>query len=335
MVLKNNFKNILKKSLIFSLNPFKFFINLILKKLNYYIIWRSGKAIGDQLLMAGLAKILKNKFDYKVIIITNYSSLLSLSPHIFKCISSRKIFGWKFFYYILKIIEGQRVLEYNFPYKDFGYKSQLDAYSSGFYEYLNQPPIWQAHVADRLGPKIFKNFSGGINKPKMKNTKEIINSIRRSYPNYKIGVINPIGKTSYTKAKAYGFKNYQEIVSLTHQKIKWLQVGLENDLVLKQVHLDLRGNNLEFLVDIIAFSDLVLADEGLLNHISGSFPDVNSYIIFSEFMPPKYYSYKNTITLGLPKNLKSINYWQNKPPIIKESNNPKIIAADILRFENL
>ena len=335
MVLKNNFKNQIKKSLIFSLNPLNLFINYILKKSNYYIIWRSGKAIGDQLLMAGLAKILKNKFDYKVIIITNYSSLLSLSPFIFKCISTRKIIGWKFVYFILKVIEGQRVLEYNFPFKDYGYKSQIDAYTSGFYEHLNQPPIWQAHVADRLEYPIFKNFTGGINKPNMPKTRKIINSIRKFYPNYKIGIINPLGKTSFTKAKAYGFKNYQEIVSLTHHKIKWLQVGLENDLILKQIHLDLRGKNLKFLVDIISFSDLVLADEGLLNHIAGSFPNVNSYVSFSEFSPTHYYSYKNTITLGIPNNLQNINYWQNKPQIIKESNNPRIIADDILRIENL
>ena len=334
-MLKTNLKNFFKRFLIFSLNPFKFLMNLFLKKLNYYIIWRSGKAIGDQLLMAGLARIFKNKFDYKVIVITNYSSLLSLSPYIFKCISSSKIFGWNIFYYILKIIEGERVLEYNFPYKDFGYKSQLNAYSCGFYEHLNQPPIWQAHVADRLAPKIFKNFTGGINKPNMPNTKEIINSIRKSYPNYKIGIINPIGKTSYTKAKAYGFKNYQEIVYYTNKKIKWLQVGLKNNLVLDQIHLDLRGNNLRFLVDIIAFSDLVLADEGLLNHIAGSFPNVNSYVTFSDFSPPKYYSYNNTITLGLPENYRSINYWQNKQNNITESNNPKVISTEILSNENL
>ena len=285
--------------------------------------------------MAGLAKILKNKFNYKIIVITNYSSLLSLSPYIYKCISTNKIFGWYFFYYLLKIIEGKRVLEYNFPHEKFGYKSQLDAYRSGFYEKLNQPPMWYAHVADRLEYKIFKNFTGGITQPNMSKTKEIIRKIREIYPNYKIGIINPVGKTSYIKSKAYGFKNYQEIVNLTYHKIKWLQVGLEYDLFLDKIHLDLRGNSLRFLVDIIAFSDLILADEGLLNHIAGSFPRVNSYVSFSESSPPQYYSYKNTITLGLPDNYKSINYWHNKKTEIKSSNDPKLIATEILNIENL
>ena len=335
MNFKTIFKTLLKKYLIFFLNPLKYLINIFLIKTNYYIIWRSGKAIGDQLLMAGLAKILKNKFKYKIIVITNYSSLLSLSPYIYKCISISKIFGWYFFYYLLKIIEGKRILEYNFPIQKFGYKTQLDAFRSGFYENLNQPPIWHAHVADRLESKIFKNFTGGITKPNMSKTKEIIKSIREVYPNYKIGIINPIGKTTYTKTKAYGFKNYQEIVNLTYQKIKWLQVGLEHDFVLDKIHLDLRGNSLRFLVDIIAFSDLILADEGLLNHIGGSFPRVNSYVSFSEFSPPKYYSYKNTITLGLPDNYKSINFWQDKKNEIKKSNDPELIAAEILNIENL
>ena len=55
--------------------PTKFLLNIFLTKFNLYIIWRSGKAIGDQLLMAGLAKKLNIKFNYKVIVITNYSSL--------------------------------------------------------------------------------------------------------------------------------------------------------------------------------------------------------------------------------------------------------------------
>ena len=328
-------RKIFKKFLILFFKPIKFFLNILLTRLNLYIIWRGGKAIGDQVLMAGLAKALKIKFNYKVIVITNYPSLLSLSPWIFQCISLRKILGWNCFYYILKIFEGRRILEYNFPYKDYGFESQLQAYRLGFYESLNRPPIWQAHVADRLDSSVFENFNGGLNKPNMYKTKKIINSIRASHPKCKIGVINPLGKVTYTKAKAYGFNNYQEIVKLTCEKIKWLQVGLENDLLLKEIHLDLRGENLKFLVDIISFSDFTLSDEGLINHIAGSFPKVKSYVSFSEFSPPKYYSYQNTITLGKPENYKGIKHWQNKENKINNSNLPETIAAEILSIESL
>ena len=182
---------------------------------------------------------------------------------------------------------------------------------------------------------IFENFSGGLKNPNLNETKEIIKSIRENYPNCKIGIINPIGKVTYTKAKAYGFKNYQDIINLTYEKIKWLQVGLVDDLLLKNIYLDLRGRNLKFLVDIVSFSDLTLSDEGLLNHIAGSFPKVNSYVSFSEFAPTTYYSYRNTITLGKPKNHKVINYWQNKENNINNSNLPKTIAAEILSIESL
>ncbi len=335
MLLHKSFQKNLKKTLKLFFYPINYLLNVFLTKINFYIIWRSGQAIGDQLLMAGLAKILNKNYKYKVIVFTNYSSLLSLSPWILKCIDSRKIIGWKFIYYLLKIFEGRRILEYNFPYKDFGYQSQLEAYRLGFYDYLNQPPIWHAHVADRLEKKIFRNFTGGLKNPNMNKTREIIKKIRKNFPNFKIGIINPLGKTTYTKTKAYGFRNYQKIIDLTCTKVKWLQVGLPNDLVLNKIHLDLRGNNFKFLVDIIAFADLILSDEGLLNHIAGSFPSVNSYVAFSEFSPTKYYSYENTITLGKPDNEKLISYWQNKKNIVRNSNLPEIMAAEILINENL
>ena len=138
---------------------------------------------------------------------------------------------------------------------------------------------------------------------------------------------------SFTKTKAYGFKNYQDIVDLTHKKIKWFQVGLENDFILNKIHLDLRGNNLEFLVDIISFADLILADEGLLNHIAGSFPKVNSYVVFSEFSPEVYYSYANTITIGKPKDFHKTNYWSKESSKKNKKESPVKLAKIILDNE--
>ena len=73
-------KNFLFAKIIFK--PLKIIANKLLFKKNYFLIWRTGKAIGDQVLITGFAKSLNNKYSCKVITISNYSSLLSLSPWI-------------------------------------------------------------------------------------------------------------------------------------------------------------------------------------------------------------------------------------------------------------
>ena len=306
--------------------PFKIIINKLLKKLNIFLIWRSGKAIGDQVLIAGFAKCLKSKEKCFIIVITKYPKLLSLSPWINRVLSPDKILFWYLIYSGLKLTEGERIIEYNYPYKNFGYNSHLEAYQAGFYKYLKEPAIWHAHVADRFDKELFKNFSGGLQKSEKKDATQIIKLIRNKHTNFKIGIINPIGKTTFTKAKIYGFKNYQKIINLTKSKIMWLQVGENNDQVLHNIHKDLRGRSLEFLVDIISLSDLVLSDEGLFNHIAGSFPKVNSYVTFSEFSPPKYYSYTNTITLGETHIPKKKNYYWS----YNKNKNFRVPSADKL-----
>ena len=168
MVISGNKKEtrIALKIIKWIFSPFNFSFNKILKSLNFFIIWRSGIAIGDQVLITGFAKLLKSNLNSTIIVISNYPNLLSLSPSINYCISPLKIKFWKNYYYLLKLLEGERIIEYNFPYKSFGYKSHLEAYSSGFYEMIGKPPIWRAHVADRFESSFFKNFKGGLEKSK-------------------------------------------------------------------------------------------------------------------------------------------------------------------------
>ena len=180
-------------------SPLKFITNILLKRFNLFLIWRTGKAIGDQLLIAGFAKSIKtkNKSRCSIIVITRYPKLLSLSPWINKVLSPENIPFWYFIYYFLKIIEGERIIEYNFPYRKYGYNSFLEAFKSGLYKYLKEPPIWHAHVADRFEKSFFENFSGGIEKSNNKSAYKIIKKIRKKHPGFKIGIINPIVKTFY------------------------------------------------------------------------------------------------------------------------------------------
>ena len=68
-----------KKSIIISISlPLAILINFFLRILNIFILWRCGQAIGDQVLMSGIARSLKLNFNSKIIIITNNDIIYSL-----------------------------------------------------------------------------------------------------------------------------------------------------------------------------------------------------------------------------------------------------------------
>ena len=98
----------------------KLLINFYLKKLNVFIVWRKGVAIGDQVLMSGLARALKLKYDSKVIVLTAYPELLKLSKWISICLDINKIYIWRLSNHILRAIEGERIINYSFPYEKYG-----------------------------------------------------------------------------------------------------------------------------------------------------------------------------------------------------------------------
>ena len=82
MTLKKIFKSLIYKLFLLP----KILINYYLRKNNFYLLWRKGKAIGDQGVMAGVARSLNLSFNSKIIVITDFPEVLSLSKWNFKCI---------------------------------------------------------------------------------------------------------------------------------------------------------------------------------------------------------------------------------------------------------
>ena len=319
----------------------KALINYYLKQNNIFIIWRKGVAIGDQVLMSGLARSLKLKYDSKIIVLSAYPKLLRLSKWISICLDINKIYIWRISYHILKAIEGERIINYNFPYEKYGYIGVLDAYKKGIYKQFNSAPIWLAHVAHRFNKDIFKNFNCGLSRSNNKEAYILINKIREDFPSKKIGVINPIGKKSFINSKVLPFEKFEKVVELTKNKIIWIQVGENNLLKLKNGTIDKTGRDLIFLVDIIASSDLVFASEGLLNHIASSFPNINSYVSFSYYHPEAFYSYPNTFTVGNPYSKEKkldFMHWNDSSKLNKnllEIDAQKIASQILDKEENL
>ena len=53
-------------------SPLNFSFNKILKSINFFIIWRSGIAIGDQVLITGFAKLLKSTGNKMIFMLKKY-----------------------------------------------------------------------------------------------------------------------------------------------------------------------------------------------------------------------------------------------------------------------
>ena len=116
MTLKKIFKSLIYQLFLLP----KILINYYLKKI-IFTYCEKGKAIGDQVLMAGVARSLNLSFNSKVIVITDFPKVLSLSSGFFKCIDIKKFIFWKLSFNLLKALEGERLIFYRFPYEDYGF----------------------------------------------------------------------------------------------------------------------------------------------------------------------------------------------------------------------
>ena len=110
-------------------------------------------------------------------------------------------------------------------------------------------------------------------------------------------IIQPIGKITYTPNKEWGFDKFQNVVEKT-KEINWVQSGLKDDLLLKDV-LDLRGEtkSLRELAFLISKADFVLCLEGLLNHLAAAV-NTKSFVVFSGFHPVEIAKYDTSIAIA-------------------------------------
>ena len=60
------------------------FVTKFLSANNILILFRYGNSIGDQLLMTGVANLIKKKYKNKIIILTKFPELFSYNPNIYK-----------------------------------------------------------------------------------------------------------------------------------------------------------------------------------------------------------------------------------------------------------
>ena len=105
-----------------------------------------------------------------------------------------------------------------------------------------------------------------------------------------------MGKDSYTPNKNWGFENFQHVVKFSNN-INWIQVGLPKDKELLGVIDCYNRTTLRELFYLTSQAKFVLAEEGLLNHISSAFK-TKSYVVHSGFSQVSLSHYKNTVLIS-------------------------------------
>jgi len=291
-------KLILKTILI----PFSFLVNVILKILKIFVIYRNGNAIGDQVCMSGVIKLINEQYDCKVIVLCSYPEVFYNNPRVLRCIDF-KIFGKfsRLMVQVLKLLQGSQIENFLFQYE----KKTLDSYMRNN---KSDTHLIQAHSL---------HFKNKLNYDDLRCeiyfSPDEIEAYEKKFnlPTH-FSLIQPLGKISYTSNKEWGFENYQQVVN-DLEKTRWMQVGFAYDMRLKNVFDYCGKTNLRELFYLVSKANVVLANEGLLNHIASCFKKTKSIVIFSGFCDIGLVKYNNTISIYEENTLECKPCWKLDP----------------------
>jgi len=287
---------------------------------NVFIIYRIGKAIGDQLCMTAVIRLINDQYPFKIVVISTYPEIFYNYPGVWKNI---KIRGQGLYLLrILRFLSGAQLENFLFKNNKLSYPDYMRVYGDNLH-------LVQAHSM-HFKHKI--DFTEIVNE--IHFSKDEINSYKQKFklPS-SFSLINPVGKSSYTPNKNWGFENFQHVVKSSNN-INWIQVGLLEDKALSGVMDFYNKITLRELFYLTSQAKFILAEEGLLNHISSAFT-TKSYVVHSGFSQVSLSHYKNTVLISNHSACEFAPCWRleecgvlNKPCIFGISPNTvlKIMA---------
>ena len=295
----------------------------MLRPLNIFIIYRFGKAIGDQVCMSAVVEVLKKQKGYRVIVFSSYPEIFYNNPNVYKNVDIRDYpsFFKKIIAILLSISKGGQIENFCFPMKN----------GKGLEDFMRESrakiSLIEAHSRDFKIKLDLKNA-----KPQIFFTDEEKKKFSKKFELLKdFAIIQPVGKTTYTPNKEWSFEKYQEVINKTKDKINWTQVGLENEKLLKNV-IDLRGKtkSLRELAFVISKSNFVLANEGLLNHLASAV-GTKSFVVFSGFSQVELAKYDSTIPIVKNPQVECAPCWLlQKCPKEKKWCTEGILVEDVV-----
>jgi len=284
--LKFTTKEKIAKSIFFILLwPINAMLNSLLYIANTFILCRFNESIGDALCMtATINKV--HEFGFKkIIVITRYPMFFYGNKKIDKIIQFKKIEKGvlnTILNMFFDAMNGKNFAVFSSNYFDGGYESYLKETKAK----LSLVQVHSYHFKRKFD---FKGES-----PRVYFLDGEISELERKFSSLpeKFSLVCPVGVTTYTPNKEWGFNNYQEVVNKT-PSINWIQTGISTDPLLNNA-LDFRGKtSLRELAYIMSKAQFVLCGEGLLNHLAASV-GTKSFVIFTGFNDPSIANYETT-----------------------------------------
>lgn len=238
----------------------------------YQIIFRKGMAIGDHLCMTAVIKKIKNYLNKEIIIITSYPDIFLNNNQIYDVIDYNKLQKND----RIKIRNNKNLISFNNDWTISNEKKSLIEH----------------HINN------FKDLSFKNCLPEIYLDKNEISEFENKFtiPNNYYLIISQAKKNN-SKVKEFGIKNYQYIIDKTKDKINWVQVGIQSDLILNNTKLNLCGKtNFRELFILVSKASGVFCSEGFLTHICAAF-NIKNYCITSDFIYPELTPYPTKIVI--------------------------------------
>ena len=91
--------------------------NSVLKFFNIYVIYRIGHAVGDQLCMTLIIRLINEQHPFKIVVISSFSELFDNNPRIWKNYEVKVSFIGSFIARILRFLSGERIENFLFIFK--------------------------------------------------------------------------------------------------------------------------------------------------------------------------------------------------------------------------
>jgi len=268
-------------------------IYFFLKKNNIFIIYRTGSAIGDQLLLTGVISLIKKKYKFKVILFISYVEFFINNPNVYKLYKySKNRIICKIFYKIFNKLNNDRI-------KEFAYISN-NANSEKIFDLQNFQNI---HLAEYHSKNLNLNLDFADFNNEIYFSKNEIDDLNKKFRLPKnFSLIQSQGKTTFTKNKEWGPLKFQKIIDKITDT-NWIQIGLNTDHKLANTLFFYNNLSIRELCFVIYKCDFLVCLEGLYNHIANCFKK-KTFLILSGFLNEKNITYKNNIIIKNFDNLK-------------------------------
>jgi len=247
------------------------------------ILFRGGKAVGDQLCMTALVEALHREHGIRSIVFTHYSEWFRNNPKVVSCLhlSTGTLLG-RAQLRILRALKSSRVIEFAAANSGEDYVKRMRA---------EQPMhLVQANSRELALPMSWRNI-----KTEIYFTPSEEKKFEGDFPQLMVPFVcvHSHGKTLFTPNKSWSVEKIQAVINETPQ-ITWVQLGGISDAPLCSV-IDLRGktNSLRALAFVISRSQAVVCTEGLYNHITAAF-ERPCVVVHSGFSPTELAHYSST-----------------------------------------